>query len=46
MREYNYNRRPHGNPRVEKKLFILKWSFLFLSGIAVAGYLAYLSMRV
>lgn len=46
MREYNYHRRPHGNPRVERKLFALRWGLLFLGGMAVAGYLVYLSTRV
>ncbi len=45
MREYNYHRRPHGDPRVEKWLFGLKWAFLFLLGVALTAYLVYLSLR-
>ncbi len=44
MREYNYNRRPHGNPRVERKVFALKMTFLFLCGMALAGYIVYLAI--
>lgn len=44
MREYNYNRRPHWNPRLERRLFALKMAFLFLCGMGVAAYIVYLAV--